>query len=213
MTRSNPPAAVYLRSLAASSRLCSSCVTSLRSSAPTVSSSAHSLPTQAPEDRPKSGTPKVSVGRFCSLRSCREGVTVGILFLVGCEMDEPARCAGRPCQPVGVTGTCRPDVRKRPRKPSVPRRRFTVDCRCADHNPRGEVPTGRGGVAAAAARPPGQALACPCCPHAPGPEARGQGMGPDDASREAFAKDQRVPLTGRGPGAGSGAAGETPPRR
>ena len=126
-------------------------------------------------------------------------------------MDEPARCGGRPRLPVGVTRTCRPDVRKRPRKPSVPRRRFTVDCRCADHNPRGEVPTGRGGVAAAAARPPGQALACPCCPHAPGPEAPGQGMGPDDASREAFAKDQRVPLTGRGPGAGSGAAGETPP--
>jgi len=54
-------------------------------------------------------------------------------------------------------------------------------------------------------RPPGQASASPCCPLTPEPAGSRSRVDPDDALREAVAKDHRVPLTGRGPGACSGA--------
>ena len=68
----------------------------------------------------------------------------------------------------------------------------------------------RAGVVAAVARPPGQALACPCCRLAPGPEAPGQGMGPMMLRAKRLRRIVGVPLTGRGPGVGSGAAATTP---
>ena len=169
-----------------------------------------SLRLSAENTRRIRGTPRVSVGRFAVLRSCGEGVPVGV-FVPG-RMSRPAVRADR----VGPSRGARVDpyVRKRPpvSRALAPAASTVGLLSCAGHHPRGDVPTARGGVAAAAARPPGQALACPCCPHAPGPEAHGQRVGPDDASREAVAKDHRVPLTGRGPGAGSGAAAATPPR-
>src|SRR5680860_1765495 len=82
---------------------------------------------------------------------------------------------------------------------------FSMGSRVPPHR---RVPLQRRSPGARAAFVRGR-LCLPCCRHAPGPEARGQGWVlmmvrlSQQGFRHAPANDHQVPLTGRGPGVGS----------